>query len=202
MIGQDFLDALAAPTPDPGGGAASAVVLGLAGALAAMVIGYSPQAIAVEPELGARVQRVRERAAELVHTDGAASAAFAQALRLPAGSPAERTAREQAVVAACLVAADSALAVADEAAGLLADLRVLDRHGEPRVHADVRVAAAAVGAVLRASVANVETSVEHARATGATAAVLVAPLRRLAVVVDLVEVADSVAARSPARQTA
>jgi methenyltetrahydrofolate cyclohydrolase len=199
VTGPEFLDALAAPTPDPGGGAASAAVLALAGALAAMVTGYSPDACAAEPALPVRVQRIRDRAAALATSDGIASAAFARAWRMPEGTSAERAERERAVVAACLGAAESALEIADVATGLLADLRVLDRLGEPRVHADVRVAAAAVGAVLRASVANVETSVEHAQATGATAAVLVGPVRRMADVVELIDVADSLASRQPVR---
>lgn len=184
-----FLDALAAPRPDPGGGAASAVMLASGVALAQMVTGYSPDAVAADPALPGRLARLREAAAAMVDADARASAGFASALGLPPTDPG----RAKAVARACLDAAGSALAIADLARELLTDLALLDRLGERRVHADVRVAAAATGATVRASIANVEACLGLARTTGAVAADLRDVERRLDSLIGPLTLADSLA---------
>jgi methenyltetrahydrofolate cyclohydrolase len=185
-----FLDDVAAPRPDPGGGAASALVLATGVALAEMVTGYSPDLTATEPGLSARLAALRTDALALVDADAAASAGFAEALAMPAQTH-ERT---RAVVAACLAAAESALRIADGATRLLTELRLLDRHGEPRVRPDVQVAAACAGTAVRASIANVHACLELARTSGATAGDLLHAMRRLADLPDHLAVADSLAA--------
>lgn len=191
----EFLDDVAAARPDPGGGAASAVILATGVALAEMVAGYSTELLAIEPTLPGRLTALRAEALALVGTDAAASAGFASAMALPERDPA----RVVAVVSACLTAADSALAIAAVGGRLLIELRLLDRAGERRVHADVRVAAAAVGATIRASVANTQACLQLAQATGATAGELVDVMRRLADLGESLDLADALAAASPLR---
>lgn len=187
-----FLEQVAAARPDPGGGAASAVMLATGVALAEMVAGYSTELLAVEPTLPGRLTALRAEALALVDADAAASAGFATAAALPERDPA----RAVAVVTACVAAADSALAIAAVGGRLLPELRLLDRAGERRVHADVRVAAAAVGAAIRASVANTQACLQLAQASGATAGELVDMMRRLADLVEPLALADALAASS------
>lgn len=185
----DFLDQVAAARPDPGGGAASAVVLATGVALAEMVAGYSADLLVNDPTLPGRLTALRAEAMSLVGADAAASAGFASAMAIQEGDPA----RVVAVVTACVTAADSALAIAAVGGRLLTELRLLDRSGERRVHADVRVAAAAVGATIRASVANTQACLQLAQATGATAGDLVDIMRRLADLGELLDLADAIA---------
>lgn len=147
-----FLEQVAAARPDPGGGAASAIILATGVGLAEMVAGYSGDVVAADPYVPARLRSMRAQALALVAGDARASAGFARAMAMDAADPG----RVDAVVNACVVAAESAMAIAGVAESLLAELDMLDRDGERRVHADVRVAAAAAGAALRASVANVQ----------------------------------------------
>lgn len=186
----ELLDRVAAPRPDPGGGAASALMLATGAALAEMVAGYSVELSAADRTLPCRLRTLRAEALALVAVDAQASAAFAQSAALPDGDPR----REAAIVASCLAAADSALAIAAVGVRLLVELRLLDREGERRVHADVRVAAAAVGATLRASIANTQTCLDLAQTTGATTSDLLEVMRRLADLAEPLGMADALAA--------
>jgi len=100
-----WLEALAAPTAAPGGGAAAALGLALAAALVEMVAGLTlrrqPGTIELEARHAAhRSAELRTEAVALARADASAFAAFERALALPRATPEERGARERAKRAA------------------------------------------------------------------------------------------------------
>lgn len=137
---RDFLDAVAARTSAPGGGAAAGTVTALAAALVAMAARFGEPGPGTD-ELVEQAEALRRRAAPLADPDAAAYQRYLQAARDHDRSGSEV---EQALSAATDVPAeiaDVAAAVAELAA------RVLDG-GNPRLHGD-----AATGAVLAAAAA-------------------------------------------------
>ena len=101
-----FLDAVAAPTPTPGGGSAAAFAGALAAALSRMVAGlardrkgYEDQQ-AVLRDLESRAVRIQARLVELVDEDAKAYEAVLAAMRLPRTTDAERAERVDRMQAA------------------------------------------------------------------------------------------------------
>ena len=102
---EGWLDALAAPTAAPGGGAAAALGLALAAALVEMVAGLTlrrePRRMELEAMYTAfRAADLRRESVSLARADASAFAAFERALTLPRDTPEERAVREQAKRAA------------------------------------------------------------------------------------------------------
>lgn len=102
----DFLAALAAPTPAPGGGAAAAVSGATAAALVEMVAGLSlkksPEGddAALQQRTAAQMATIRGELLTLADDDARAYDAFIQAMRLPKVEVHEREARGRAMSAA------------------------------------------------------------------------------------------------------
>ena len=102
----DFLAALAAPTPAPGGGAAAAVSGATAAALVEMVAGLSlkrsPDSAdaALQQRTAAQMATIRGELLTLADDDAKAYDAFIQAMRLPKVEEREREARGRAMSAA------------------------------------------------------------------------------------------------------
>lgn len=102
----DFLAALAAPTPAPGGGAAAAVSGATAAALVEMVAGLSlkrsPDSAddALQQRTAAQMATIRGELLTLADDDAKAYDAFIQAMRLPKVEEHEREARGRAMSAA------------------------------------------------------------------------------------------------------
>jgi len=127
----DFLAALAAPTPAPGGGAAAAVRGATAAALVEMVAGLSLQKspdgaeAALQQRMAAQMATLRAELLTLADDDANAYNAFIQAMRLPKVEEHERDARSRAMSAAAEHAAAvplktlRAISAAAEAARLL-----------------------------------------------------------------------------------
>jgi formiminotetrahydrofolate cyclodeaminase len=102
---EGWLEALAAPTAAPGGGAAAALGLALAAALVEMVAGLTlrrePGRMELEASYTAfRAPELRREAVTLARADASAFAAFERALTLPRGTPEERSTRDRAKRAA------------------------------------------------------------------------------------------------------
>jgi len=101
-----FVGDLAARTPTPGGGSASALIGALGAALGNMAAAFTTgneKFKAVEPEaarLDARLAALRERFAELLGQDIAAYDAYAAARAMPKNTAAEKQARGTALGAA------------------------------------------------------------------------------------------------------
>jgi len=97
-----WLDALAAPTPAPGGGAAAALAGAVGAALVQMVAGLTREREKYAPvhELAARArekaERLREGMLGLAARDARAFDAFTRALALPATTSEERERRARA----------------------------------------------------------------------------------------------------------
>ena len=107
----DFLAALAAPTPAPGGGAAAAVS-GATAALVEMVAGLSLKkspdgaAAALQQRTVAQMATIRGELLTLADDDAAAYDAFIQAMRLPKSEEHEREERSRAMSVAAERAAE------------------------------------------------------------------------------------------------
>jgi formiminotetrahydrofolate cyclodeaminase len=127
----DFLAALAAPTPAPGGGAAAAISGATAAALVEMVAGLSLKKspdgaeAALQQRTAAQMAALRAELLTLADDDANAYNAFIQAMRLPKVEEHERDARSRAMSAAAERAAEvplktlRAISAAAEAARLL-----------------------------------------------------------------------------------
>ena len=127
----DFLAALAAPTPAPGGGAAAAISGATAAALVEMVAGLSLKKspdgaeAALQQRTAAQMAALRAELLTLADDDANAYNAFIQAMRLPKVEEHERDARSRAMSAAAERAAEvplktlRAITAAAEAARLL-----------------------------------------------------------------------------------
>ncbi|WP_170866916.1 cyclodeaminase/cyclohydrolase family protein [Nocardioides lianchengensis] len=141
-----WLDRLAAPGADPGGGAAAAVMLGLGSALVGKVASYPSRDGADLAGVRDAADALRRRSLKLVAADGAASARLVAAWRSRSDDLAA------AAVAAAGTSADI-LAVVEDAIPLLAELA---RLGSAPLLADVAAAAAAYGAAARVAVLNLD----------------------------------------------
>src|SRR5262249_60092763 len=96
--GGEFLDALAAARPDPGGGSAAALAVALAAALCAMTAELSARHLAQAPRLAADSRELLRRAAPLAQADADAYGGVLAARRAP-GPPARRPPEDRASAA-------------------------------------------------------------------------------------------------------
>ena len=101
-----YLEALAAPTPAPGGGAAAAISGATAAALVEMVAGLSLKKspdgadAALQQRTAEQMATVRRELLTLADDDARAYEAFVHAMRLPKGEAHEREVRGRAMSAA------------------------------------------------------------------------------------------------------
>jgi len=125
-IGAGFLDALAADTPTPGGGSASAYSGAVGAALVVMVarltLGRKKYADveAQMREVLAQGEKLQQELSAAVARDAAAFDAVMAAYRLPKDTPEAREARKAAIETATLQAAQVPLEVARQAVAVLA----------------------------------------------------------------------------------
>lgn len=163
-----WMQALCTATGNPGGGAASGLMLAIAAGLTAMVAGYTRATHATEDASGrdatgfeaeaeatiaalrARAEARSELALRLADEDAHASRAFGSAFHLPAGVE-----RDEAIRAASIEAARASARLGERAVDAIDDLAWLTEHGNPALIADVAVA---IGA-LRAAITGARTNV-------------------------------------------
>jgi methenyltetrahydrofolate cyclohydrolase len=171
-VGQ-FLDALSAATPDPGGGATAALAVTLAAGLCVMTARLSGRHLAAAEEMAARAGRLRDRAAPLAQADAEAYRAVIAALRAPgrAGVPAALSAASTVPMEVAEIGAELAVVAAAVAAG-----------GNPNVRGDAITAALLAAAGARAAAALVRINLTGAEGDGrpARAEHLAAEAARLA----------------------
>ncbi len=170
MTTESFLDRLAAPTPTPGGGAASARVGALGCALLRMVTGITLGKIPDgerPPELEAahrQTEDLLERLAKLEADDAAAFDAFIAAVRLPKSTTAEREERRRARAAAAVRAASAPLGTLSAVRDVLQLADTLNElsHTTPlRAESDLRVGAELARAAARGAALNVEANLPY-----------------------------------------
>lgn len=107
----EFLTALAAPTPAPGGGAAAAVSGATAAALVEMVVGLSLKKspdgsdAGLQQRIATQMRTTRSELLTLADEDANAYSAFIAAMRLPKTEEHERETRSRAMSVAAEVAA-------------------------------------------------------------------------------------------------
>ncbi|MEI6271411.1 MAG: cyclodeaminase/cyclohydrolase family protein [Chloroflexota bacterium] len=165
----DYLDALAAATPAPGGGSAAGIAGAMGAALVEMVAGLSLakssaagaehsglQRAAIERARSARVDLL-----QLAEDDAVAYGAFMDALKLPKSSDAERTARTSAISAAAQRAAEVPLATLRAAVAVAEAARSMLDKSLLAAASDLEVAARFARAAGESAAENVEANLPY-----------------------------------------
>lgn len=155
-----LLDALAAKTPAPGGGAAASVVGALGAALGRMVVAYSEGKASLSEHAGlladaaGRLDRAREVLLALGEEDAAAYAELNALMKRPPADP-ERQQREPAAVEAAVGAPRAVVAAACD---LLRLLEGLVGRSNPHLRSDLAIAAVLAEAAAASGAWNVRVN--------------------------------------------
>ncbi len=156
-----WLARLAQADGDPGGGAASGVILGLSAALMRMVAEYTDDPRARQS--AETLARRRQEALDAAEADGIRSAAFGAALALPSDDPQ----REGRVRDAAIEAAESSAVLGAVGLGLLDELRPLVAVANPHLAADLAIAAETLATGIAGASINLRANLKIARKHGA-----------------------------------
>jgi len=161
---EDFVNAVAAPTPAPGGGSVAALAGALAAGLGEMVCGVSlkRQALSAHhPALEttrARLAALRGRLLEAVDRDAQSYEAVMRAFKLPKSTEAEQTSRAQAIEAASKLASEAPLETAELAATVARELSSLGGTTIPQAASDLSVALSLAETARRGGIENVRAN--------------------------------------------
>lgn len=172
-----WMRALGDATGNPGGGAASGLMLAIAAGLTAMVAGYTRPAHASRDDgdhgtttaeaaitaLRTRADARSELALRLADEDAHASRAFGAAFHLPPGHE-----RDAAVRVASIEAATASARLGEHAIEAIDDLEWLADHGNPSLIADVAVAIGALRAAITGARTNVSFDLGSVRSAHAS----------------------------------
>lgn len=157
----DWLEALAAKEPVPGGGTVAALAAAVSAAQLSMVANYTTGSKWQDreqhmKELIAELSELRNDAFALAEADATAFEKVAQAYTLPKNSKAEKTARSTAIQQA-LIGASEPPAQTIKLAGRLSEVaEELAKQGNPNVLSDVAVGASLARAALESAIVNIE----------------------------------------------
>lgn len=161
-----FLDALAAKQPTPGGGGAAALTGSQAAALVSMVINFTlgnPKYVAVEEEMAAHLVRseaLRGELLALADADVAAFTAVSACYGMPRTTDAEKAARTAALQAALQDAARVPLQTARACVGVLELVAPVAARGNVNVVSDAATALLLAEAALRSALVNVDINLK------------------------------------------
>lgn len=145
MTGTAFVDEVSRDTPAPGGGSIAALAGALGAALASMVANLtqgkakSPDAEAALATAAEKAQRVKDALVLAVDEDTAAFTAYMEARRLPAGTPAEKAARDAAMQNGLKIAADVPWSTAKACFEAMEAAETAMHHGNPASITDTMV---------------------------------------------------------------
>ncbi len=160
----DFLDALAAGTPTPGGGSAAAFTAAEAAALVAMVgrltVGKKKYK-AVEPQIWPLIEQaegLRAALQRLVQEDAAAFTAYMAARRLPRATPEAQRARAQAIEEATRQATRVPWETAQAGLKVLRLAEQIITIGNPNARPDAATAAALARAAVEGAAFNIRVN--------------------------------------------
>jgi len=161
-----LLDAVAAPTPTPGGGSVAALAAALAAALGQMVAGLARKKKSHEQYVDGLTAAVQEldKATRMLATsmdrDAAAYDEVLAAFKLPKETPEEENTRVAAIAAALRVAAEVPMEVAEAAMFLYELLGQLEAITPASMKSDLRVGRMMAAAAAHGALANVEINLE------------------------------------------
>jgi methenyltetrahydrofolate cyclohydrolase len=159
MLGRrvvDLLDDVAARTPAPGGGAAAALTVALAAALAEMAARFSRERWAGAGRASSEAASLRHRAAPLAQADADAYAEVLRSRRLPPDDPD----RPAAIAAAVERAVSVPLEIARAAAAVAALAADLVEHGNENLRGDAGAAVTLAAAAGRIAASLVSINLE------------------------------------------
>lgn len=158
----EFVEALAAPAPTPGGGSAAALGGALGASLLAMVAAMPKHRAGSEEDVGslraagAHCRDISARLLGLVDEDSEAYDLVVAAYRLPKATDAEQAERRARIQTALTAAVEAPLAVMQGAADAVHAGVVIAAFGHPQTASDVGVALDLLTAALRGAKRNVE----------------------------------------------
>ena len=166
---EEFVKALAAPTPTPGGGSVAALAGALAAGLGEMVCGVSLKRKSLEtdhPALNAartRLAGLRDRLMGMIDQDAVSYEGVMRAFKLPKSTEVEQAARQQAIEAASKQASVVPLETAELAAAVAAELASLAGITIPQTASDLRVARDLAETARQGGIANVRANLPGVR---------------------------------------
>lgn len=158
---REFRVSLASDAPTPGGGTASAAAGAMGASLLSMVLALTvtkEKFAAVADELrpiAGEADRAAARLEELMNEDAASFDAMVAARKLPKGTDAEKTARDEAMQRAARHAAEVPMETALCAATLLSRVPLVAEKGNPNAASDAGVAALLLAAAAEGALLNV-----------------------------------------------
>ncbi len=161
-----LVEALANPTPTPGGGTAAAIAGAMGTAVLAMVAGLAKSKHNTDDEKAALATArttllpVMSHLTQLADADAKSFDGVMAAYRLPKNSDAEKSARTQAIQAALQGATTVPLDTLRTCAGALAHARVVAEHGNASAASDAGVAIGLLRAAAAGAHANVAVNLE------------------------------------------
>ena len=161
-----LVEALANPTPTPGGGTAAAIAGAMGTAVLAMVAGLAKSKHNTDDEKAALATArtallpVMSHLTQLADADAQSFDGVMAAYRLPKNSDAEKLARTQAIQAALQGATTVPLDTLRTCAGALAHARVVAEHGNASAASDAGVAIGLLRAAAAGAHANVAVNLE------------------------------------------
>ncbi len=165
-LAQPFLDAVARPSPTPGGGSVAALAGALGASLGQMVAGLSSKKkfSGVNPEaLEAAVKDFRaasKRLSAAIDRDASSYESVLVAHRLPRETTEEQKRRNQAIQQAFQGAIEAPLEIAREAAEVFEKLGQLEARSAPSMVSDVRVGRMMAATAVRGALENVRINLE------------------------------------------
>jgi len=171
QLARPFVDAVAEPSPTPGGGSVSAFAAALAAALGQMVAGLArkkkSQILHVD-KLSEHVDALRRIADQLtaaIDRDANSYDAVMAAFKLPQGNSEEVQAREAAIQAATKGASEVPMEVAERATALMELLVQLEGISPASMKSDLLVGRLMAVAGAKGALANVEINLEGLKDT-------------------------------------
>ena len=165
----EFLDRLASGTPTPGGGTTAALAGALGASLVSMVAGLSlgkkgyESAQAELVAIREQADRIRGTLTALMDEDSKSFERVIDAMRLPRGTEAERSLREEGMQEALKSASLIPYQVASLCDQVLALARLVAERGNKSAASDAGVGALLADAGIRAAVLNIEINLKAVR---------------------------------------
>jgi glutamate formiminotransferase / formiminotetrahydrofolate cyclodeaminase len=163
-LAQPFIDAVANPTPAPGGGSVAALAGSLAAALGQMVADISRKkkslAAHAQPlsDIADQLRKASQALAEGIDRDASSYESVLAAHRLPRETPDEQLRRNQAIQVALTGAVNAPLEIARRAAEVFERLGQLEPMAGPSMYSDVRVGRMMAATAVRGALENVATN--------------------------------------------